>query len=144
MLCFWPKYDQQAVTNLQEIIILIDCSASMCGSQLDTAKQGALHLLQFLANPNINATFNVASFGTTTSPLFKSPQSSTHDAIQEAVLFVNGLKANQGGSQIKRAITTVTPTQKEDCDRSIVLFTVSRNTLYSIKTTIGWRSLQQK
>lgn len=79
-----PKFDLPPIPS-QEYIFLVDRSGSMAGTRIETAKRTLVMLLRSL--PAAGTTFNIFSFGTSSSKMFPSSRNYTQASLNEAVSF---------------------------------------------------------
>ncbi|TFY65188.1 hypothetical protein EVJ58_g2141 [Rhodofomes roseus] len=100
-----PRFGVRPIKK-QEYIFVIDRSGSMDGSRkLDYAKDALLLMLKSL--PSDRTFFNIVSFGGRHSSLWKNSQPYTARNLDEAVMHVDAMSANMGGTELLAAIESV-------------------------------------
>ncbi|EPT01811.1 hypothetical protein FOMPIDRAFT_1119408 [Fomitopsis schrenkii] len=100
-----PRFGVQTIDS-QEYVFLIDRSGSMSGqSKMDYAKKALLIMLKSL--PANDTTFNIFSFGSEFSSLWPASQPYTEDSLSTALLHVDSMDANMGGTEITSALSSI-------------------------------------
>jgi hypothetical protein len=95
------KLDEQKV----ELIFLVDRSGSMMGASMEQAKK-ALEL--FLHSIPSNCHFNIWSFGSEFSSLFKGASKKYDDkSLKEAKTHINEMSANYGGTEVYKPLEAI-------------------------------------
>jgi hypothetical protein len=110
MVSLIPSFqlDQQKT----ELIFLVDRSGSMGGSSMELAKE-ALKL--FLHSMPVDCYFNIWSFGSDFSSLFKKGSKLYNDdTLAEAKNHVNGMNANFGGTEVYNPLQNIFTNQEID------------------------------
>jgi hypothetical protein len=100
-----PRFKVPDVKGGSEFIFLVDRSGSMGGLRMDAAKKALVVLLRGL--PTRDTTFNVWSFGTSNSPLWKESKSYSASSLEEATRHIDSMSANYGGTEIQNALEAV-------------------------------------
>eukprot|EP01132_Coremiostelium_polycephalum_P002375 gene2375-2937_t len=98
-LNFYPKLEtpSEDVNQKFEFIFVLDCSGSMSGSSIQSAKQALEILIRSLT---INCKFNIILFGSSYQ-LFKPNSIMYNDeSLETASKFINGISANLGGTDL--------------------------------------------
>ena len=90
---FQPIVDNPA----NELIFLVDCSKSMKGSSLLNVKKALAVLLKSIP---VDCIFNIFTFGSTFSSLFKKSAEYNQESLQEAVKHIQSLKADLGEADL--------------------------------------------
>ena len=102
MLTFFPEFEDSS-DNETDVILLIDSSNST-KSICDNMKKAALLAISRLPE---NCRFNVISFGTNYVQLFPKCHPKTESNISEARLFLGGIRANKGGTDLWRVLRKI-------------------------------------
>ncbi|KAK7065457.1 von Willebrand factor A domain-containing protein 5A, partial [Halocaridina rubra] len=98
MINLHPEIPPQSYSHRNEIIFIVDCSGSMGGEKIQSARATLLLFLKALPQ---NVYFNIISFGSSYSVLF--PEGSeifTENTLQKALSLQERLDANMGGTEI--------------------------------------------
>ena len=98
MINFFPEFPTTMPQSCREFIFLIDRSGSMCGSDIESAKQT---LLLFLKSLPKDCRFNILGFGSTYVKLFKEASVKySQESLDKALLHVQQIAANMGGTEL--------------------------------------------
>lgn len=102
MVAFHPRLKD--VEPLGEILFLVDRSGSMMGSKMTKT----IETMQiFLRSLSPGVIFNVVSFGSSFSTLFKTSQPYDDTTLATASDLVKGMSANMGGTEILRPLKAI-------------------------------------
>jgi RNA polymerase sigma-54 factor len=86
-----------------EIKILVDCSGSMAGDSIESAKKALHQVLAVLAPED---RFSLSRFGTGVEHTFPRPRKATAAAIKRASEIIAEMDGNLGGTEIEAALTS--------------------------------------
>ncbi|OZB48923.1 MAG: hypothetical protein B7X60_02675, partial [Polynucleobacter sp. 39-45-136] len=100
--------------------ILVDCSGSMNGDSIESAKE-ALHQVLISLNPDDQLSYS--QFGDTVEHAFEGLQSATPFNVAAASIFVSNTQANMGGTQIEYALLSTFRLKENDAQADILLIT---------------------
>ncbi len=117
---FNPNIDGNEIAEPIALKILVDCSGSMSGDSIESAKE-ALH--QVLMNLNSDDQFSYSQFGDTVEHAFEGLQLATPFNIAAASIFVSDTEANLGGTQIEHALLSTFKLKAKDTQADILLIT---------------------
>ncbi|XP_071169761.1 von Willebrand factor A domain-containing protein 5A-like [Mytilus edulis] len=123
MVNFCPNIKQGTHTenSQREFIFVIDRSGSMHGNRIEKAKQTLLLLLKSLP---VGCMFNVVSFGSDHSFLFKKSEIYSEKTLQEALGVQSKMDADMGGTEILKPLKKIySETCKHGYPRQIFLLT---------------------
>ena len=87
-----------------EYVFMLDRSGSMNGSHICNAKES---LVLFLKSLPTSSYFNVVSFGSYSRSLFPCSQRYSQDSLEKGCVYVNGIKADMGGSDLLEPLKAV-------------------------------------
>jgi hypothetical protein len=88
----------------QEFIFVVDCSESMGGGRIETAK-ACLEI--FLDSLPSGGHFNVVRFGRQPDPLWETPRPATDKNVGEAKRYVESIAANLAGTELENVLTWI-------------------------------------
>ena len=114
-----PSFTREAI--LREVIFVIDTSGSMAGTSLIQAK-AALKLALTRLTPQDS--FNLIQFNSITQAFYPASQQASPLAIQQALRYVDDLKAD-GGTEMRPALIRAlaqTPNQEEQSSLRQIIF----------------------
>jgi len=116
-----------------DVVFLIDCSGSMCGSSIALAREAINYLLHSLP---ANVYFNIICFGSRYTKLFKKSKQYSDDTLGQAKAAMAKLDANLGGTEILTPLTEILE-EKTELPRRIFILTDGSvsNSLECIKKT---------
>ncbi|XP_063855565.1 von Willebrand factor A domain-containing protein 5A-like [Scylla paramamosain] len=98
MLNLFPEVPTNTYSSRNEIIFVIDRSGSMHGEKIESARAT---LLLFLKSLPLGCLFNIVSFGSSFSVLFKKGSRVYSEAtLREACQLQAAMKADMGGTEI--------------------------------------------
>ncbi|XP_063856771.1 von Willebrand factor A domain-containing protein 5A-like isoform X2 [Scylla paramamosain] len=98
MLNLFPEVPTNTYSSRNEIIFVIDHSGSMHGQKIESARAT---LLLFLKSLPLGCLFNIFSFGSSFSVLFKKGSRVYSEAtLREACQLQAAMKADMGGTEI--------------------------------------------
>jgi uncharacterized protein YegL len=105
-----------------EFIFLVDRSSSMKGEPFDDMKRTLLACLERLAN--VDATFNIISFGSTYERLFVDSQSTADpSALATAKNYVDKMRPNFGGTELWQPLRSLfLMAHEERTPRNVFIF----------------------
>ncbi len=95
-----PKRVAADVVTPKEMVFVIDCSGSMSGFPIETAKSA---MRQCIEGMNPGDTFNLVSFAGGTGYCFERPVPNTPDNRRAALAYLSGLQGG-GGTEMMKAI----------------------------------------
>lgn len=102
MIAFYPKFEKNIIpVEEREYLFLVDCSASMRGAPLTTARRT---LQTCLKNLLYGTKFNVFGFGSSYDHLFVESTPTNSRSIDSATKYVDGLRANLGSTDVWRPL----------------------------------------
>ncbi|CAD8214183.1 unnamed protein product [Paramecium octaurelia] len=108
------------VINRGNYLFIIDRSGSMSGSRIKKAKQALILFLKSLPQDSV---FNIISFGTNFSSLYKVSKQYSQTLLEEAIIHVEKMQADMGGTEI------LTPLKKMVYNES---YGTSKNTTLNV------------
>ncbi|KAG1809579.1 von Willebrand factor type A domain-containing protein [Suillus subaureus] len=111
----------------QEYIFVIDRSGSMSGAPMETAKRTLEMLLHLL--PDSQTTFNIFSFGTNVDGLWGKSVTFNQTEMRRAILSVQGMEANYGGTEIAQALQFAIASR--NCDRPTAMFVLTDGDIHT-------------
>ncbi|KAF9435827.1 hypothetical protein BGZ76_005430 [Entomortierella beljakovae] len=103
-----------------EIVLVCDRSGSMAGSRINLAKSA---LKVFLKSIPVGAKFNICSFGSSYSFLWKKSQTYSESTLQEALNHVESMEANLGGTEMLNPVKAAIDSRYQDISLEIMLLT---------------------
>ncbi|KAG0225921.1 hypothetical protein BGW42_004044 [Actinomortierella wolfii] len=103
-----------------EIVFLVDCSGSMNGVPMNLARSA---LRVFLKSIPVGIKFNICSFGSRYQFLWPKSQSYNSDTLDEALLCVEGMTANFGGTEMYAPLKATIENRYRDIPLDILLLT---------------------
>ncbi|KAF4287245.1 hypothetical protein KXV70_002521 [Aspergillus fumigatus] len=112
-----PKFGLEPIKP--EIIFVIDRSGSMM-DKIDTLKSA---LRVFLKSLPVGVCFNICSFGSRHSFLWKQSLFYTAESLQEALSFVDGVRANMGGTEMQEAVEATVRSRMKDKELEVLILT---------------------
>ncbi|KAJ6476269.1 von Willebrand factor type A domain-containing protein, partial [Mycena sanguinolenta] len=116
-----PRFKLPDVSR-QEFVFLVDRSGSMGGACITAAKKALIVMLRSL--PVKESLFQIASFGNTCTPFWEAGSQPYNQAtLEHATQHVDGMTANCGGTEIRKALQKCFESRKTDCPTSIFLLT---------------------
>lgn len=106
MVNFYPDIKQGTHTedSKREFIFVIDRSGSMNGNRIEKAKETLLLLLKSLP---VGCLFNVVSFGSDHSFLFKKSNQYSEKTLQKALALQSKMDADMGGTEILKPLKQI-------------------------------------
>ena len=82
----------------QDLFLIVDCSASMTGSQIEEAREASKFFVKSLKELPPKTKFNIIAMGTKDEILFKQNESTQDKQKRKsAKKFVSNLESNMGG-----------------------------------------------
>ncbi|CAL1710155.1 unnamed protein product [Somion occarium] len=127
-----PRFTLPPIPS-QEYIFLVDCSGSMRGARITTAKESLAALLRSL--PQRGTMFNVIRFGSSCVKLFTSSKVYCEGTFGEADKFINGTDADLGGTEIRTALQQVFRSRNTSIPTAV--FVLTDGEAYDIDATIS-------
>ncbi|PKX99078.1 VIT and vWA domain-containing protein [Aspergillus novofumigatus IBT 16806] len=112
-----PKFGLEPIKP--EIIFVIDRSGSMM-DKIDTLKSA---LRVFLKSLPVGVCFNICSFGSSYSFLWKQSLFYTAESLQEALSFVDGVRADMGGTEMQEAVEATVHSRMKDKELEVLILT---------------------
>jgi hypothetical protein len=112
-----PKFGLEPIKP--EIIFVIDRSGSMM-DKIDTLKTA---LRVFLKSLPVGVCFNICSFGSSYSFLWKQSLFYTAESLQEALSFVDGVRADMRGTEMQKAIKATVHSRMKDKELEVLILT---------------------
>ena len=105
----------------REIVFVLDCSGSMQGESIESAKK-ALEIMIRALNPN--TMFNVYRFGATFQNLYPQSKSYDENSMQEALKYLSQTDASLGGTEVLAPLTDIYQKELESgYRRDVILIT---------------------
>ncbi len=95
-----PTIEQQEIQSL-DLKILVDCSGSMEGDSIRSAKRALHHVLSHLT---VNDRFSYSKFGSHTNHLFSAVKPADQFHISAASLLIENTEADMGGTEVEAAL----------------------------------------
>ncbi|XP_066948750.1 von Willebrand factor A domain-containing protein 5A-like isoform X17 [Macrobrachium rosenbergii] len=122
MVNLHPEFTEESYSHRNEILFVVDCSGSMHGDRIQSARAT---LLLFLKSLPTGCYFNVISFGSTYSLLFSDgSQEYTEETLKKALGLHSTIEADMGGTEILQPIKQIYSTPpKPGYARQIILLT---------------------
>lgn len=112
-----PKFGLDPIKP--EIIFVVDRSGSM-SDKVDTLKSA---LRVFLKSLPVGVFFNICSFGSSYSFLWPKSLLYTADSLQEALRFVDGVRADMGGTEMQQAVEATVHSRMKDQELEALILT---------------------
>ncbi|GIJ98449.1 hypothetical protein Aspvir_000566 [Aspergillus viridinutans] len=112
-----PKFGLEPIKP--EIIFVIDRSGSMV-EKINTLKSA---LRVFLKSLPVGVCFNICSFGSSYSFLWKQSLFYNADSLQEALSFVDGVRADMGGTEMQEAVEATVHSRMRDKELEVLILT---------------------
>ncbi|EAW18837.1 VIT and vWA domain-containing protein [Aspergillus fischeri NRRL 181] len=112
-----PKFGLEPIKP--EIIFVIDRSGSMM-DKIDTLKSA---LRVFLKSLPVGVCFNICSFGSAHSFLWIQSLFYTAESLQEALSFVDGVRADMGGTEMQEAVEATVHSRMKDKELEVLILT---------------------
>ncbi|GAA5131534.1 marine proteobacterial sortase target protein [Thalassotalea piscium] len=124
LLTFFPPSTDKPAVFSRDVIFIIDTSGSMQGSSMIQAKQSLQHAISLL---NSSDSFNIIAFNDSVDLLFSSTQMVTSNTVNQALKFIQRLKAD-GGTEMYRPLSQAlimakNSEQSEQAIRQVVFIT---------------------
>ncbi|KMU75873.1 hypothetical protein CISG_05270 [Coccidioides immitis RMSCC 3703] len=116
-----PKFN--IPNNDPEIVFIIDRSGSM-SDKIDTLKSA---LKVFLKSLPVGIKFNICSFGSSYSFLWKKSRTYDKSSLEDALAFVDTVCADFGGTEMLRPIKATVENRFQDLDLDVLLLTDGGN-----------------
>ncbi|KAL0565710.1 hypothetical protein V5O48_016313, partial [Marasmius crinis-equi] len=101
-LTFVPRFKLPDAKSGMEYIFLVDRSGSMDGQRIQLVREALVVLLRGL--PTKGTTFNIFSFGSSSTKFWNSSQEYTQSNLDAATKHVDSMKADYGGTEIASAL----------------------------------------
>ncbi|XP_052237802.1 von Willebrand factor A domain-containing protein 5A-like [Dreissena polymorpha] len=120
MVSFHPDLKQVSMSNSGEYIFIIDRSGSMSGDRIKNAKEA---LLLFLKSLPQSCHFNVVSFGSQFSCLFKGSEPYSEKSLKEALLLQKAMEADMVGTRMYEPLEHVLKANVKNQPRNVFLLT---------------------
>ncbi|HBK43608.1 MULTISPECIES: VIT and VWA domain-containing protein [unclassified Polynucleobacter] len=117
---FNPNIDNDKFAQPVALKILVDCSGSMNGDSIESAKE-ALHQVLISLNPDDQLSYS--QFGDTVEHAFEGLQPATPFNVAAASIFVSNTQANMGGTQIEHALLSTFRLKENDAQADVLLIT---------------------
>jgi Ca-activated chloride channel family protein len=117
---FNPNIDENQIAGPVALKILVDCSGSMNGDSIESAKK-ALHQVLISLNPDDQLSYS--QFGDTVEHAFEELKPATPFNVAAASIFVSNTQANLGGTQIERALFSTFRLKEKDAQADVLLIT---------------------
>lgn len=117
---FNPNIDENQIAGPVALKILVDCSGSMNGDSIESAKE-ALHQVLISLNPDDQLSYS--RFGDTVEHAFEELQPATPFNVAAASIFVSNTQANMGGTQIEHALLSTFRLGERDAQADVLLIT---------------------
>ncbi|EPT01795.1 hypothetical protein FOMPIDRAFT_1059549 [Fomitopsis schrenkii] len=116
-----PRFGVKPIAY-QEYIFVIDRSGSMgSDNKMEYAKNALLIMLKSL--PSSGTTFNIFSFGSSHSSLWSASQAYSPATLNTAVLHVDSMEANMGGTELESTLTSVLASRSATRPTSVFVLT---------------------
>ncbi|KAF7167878.1 hypothetical protein CNMCM5623_001025 [Aspergillus felis] len=112
-----PKFGLEPIKP--EIIFVIDRSGSMM-EKIDTLKSA---LRVFLKSLPVGVCFNICSFGSSYSFLWKQSLLYSAESLKEALSFVDGVRADMGGTEMQEAVEAAVHSRMKDKELEVLILT---------------------
>ncbi|KAF7182475.1 hypothetical protein CNMCM7691_002045 [Aspergillus felis] len=112
-----PKFGLEPIKP--EIIFVIDRSGSMM-EKIDTLKSA---LRVFLKSLPVGVCFNICSFGSSYSFLWKQSLLYSAESLKEALSFVDGVRADMGGTEMQEAVEATVHSRMKDKELEVLILT---------------------
>ncbi|KAF9351152.1 hypothetical protein BGX26_010778 [Mortierella sp. AD094] len=103
-----------------EVVFICDRSGSMAGSRIQLVKSA---LKVFLKSIPVGAKFNICSFGSSYSFLWKKSQTYSQSTLEEAIMHVSTIEANMGGTEMFQPIKATFEQRYKDIPLEVMLLT---------------------
>ena len=113
----YPQWDIFDDPQPQEMIFIIDCSDSMQGSSITTAKEVLSNCIKLLGDGDI---FNIISFGSIFSPFQPKSVVFNETNMRQAIEYTTSLKANMGNKELIKVLQYVCA-KNSGCVRNVIL-----------------------
>ncbi|KAF9956202.1 hypothetical protein BGZ70_010019 [Mortierella alpina] len=103
-----------------ELVFIVDRSGSMQGTRINLVKSA---MKVFLKSIPVGVKFNICSFGTRFSFLWRESQAYTQSTLQEAIQHVDSIQADFGGTEMYKPIEATLRQRFKDLPLEIMLLT---------------------
>lgn len=117
---FCPPPVSPELVEVADIKILVDCSGSMQGDSIASAKRALHHVLSHL---NTNDYFSYSQFGNNVKHGFSKLRSADTFNISAASVLISNTEANMGGTEIENALLSTFALQGQKEKANILLIT---------------------
>ena len=117
---FCPPVLVSQTEEKADIKILVDCSGSMQGDSIESAKRALHHVLSQLRE---NDRFSYSLFGSRVKHTFSSLKPVTQFNIGAASVLVSNTQADMGGTEIKKALTSTFELKGTEKKADVLLIT---------------------
>lgn len=104
-----PSSVKQEPLNPSEFVFVVDCSGSMCGTNIQIAANTLITCIKSLP---MGSHFNIVAFGSRFRKLFHSSQVYQPSSMEAAVQFANQLQASLGGTDLLGPLRWIFKTQR--------------------------------
>ncbi|KYQ92281.1 type A von Willebrand factor domain-containing protein [Tieghemostelium lacteum] len=106
-ISYYPEFsniDELDIDQKSEYIFVLDCSGSMSGSSIESAKSTLNLLMKSIPE---NSKFNIYRFGTHFKKLYNESQLYNNATLNEAVVQISQTKADLGGTELLAPIKDI-------------------------------------
>ncbi|EGG14768.1 Mast cell surface antigen-1 [Cavenderia fasciculata] len=103
---FYPQFklEPEDIDQRSEIIYLLDCSGSMSGGSINSARSALQLLMRSLTE---NCKFNIYLFGSSFKSLFPSSVEYNDETLAEASRYIQTIDANLGGTELLPPVKSI-------------------------------------
>ncbi|KAH7880474.1 uncharacterized protein C8R40DRAFT_1065513 [Lentinula edodes] len=134
-LTFVPRFEVPDVSQGMEYIFMIDRSGSMYGRNIQLVKDALVVLLRSL--PTKDTTFNLVSFGSRATTLWRHSREYTQSTVDEATNHVDSLQADYGGTEIPTALRTVFTSLQKPLRKPVAVFLLTDGSSWDISACVS-------
>eukprot|EP00027_Filamoeba_sp_ATCC50430_P010934 CAMPEP_0168546528 /NCGR_PEP_ID=MMETSP0413-20121227/3547_1 /TAXON_ID=136452 /ORGANISM="Filamoeba nolandi, Strain NC-AS-23-1" /LENGTH=1128 /DNA_ID=CAMNT_0008576713 /DNA_START=165 /DNA_END=3551 /DNA_ORIENTATION=+ len=101
-----PSFIKERSNLNRDVILVLDCSASMIGSQFAEAQKAAEYFVEMMSERD-GVRYNIVCFGSKTSAAFGTCRGTSSKNDTAAKEFIFNLQSNLGGTQLLKALDKV-------------------------------------
>ncbi|KYQ92274.1 hypothetical protein DLAC_07123 [Tieghemostelium lacteum] len=99
-ISYYPEFsniEEWDINQKSEFIFVVDCSGSMSGSSIESAKSTLNLLMKSIPE---NSKFNIYRFGSSFKKLYNESQLYNNESLKEAISLISQTKADLGGTEL--------------------------------------------
>ena len=127
---FYPSFDKALPKQPKSVTFVIDCSGSMMGVSIESARTALGKALNLLSEED---SFNIVKFGSTHESLFEKEVPATQKNLNIAKRTVRALDANMGGTNMEEALLSAYAGHTASKEKPGYLFLITDGEVYDHK-----------